>query len=64
MARLTDLMRQLAHPEWGAGLGELKRAPITPHGDDREAYVAGRDALVRKITALAMEGPAGLIPPR
>jgi len=50
----------LAHPEWAARLSELKRALIAQHGDDREAYIAGKDALVKEITALAMEGAAGL----
>lgn len=51
----------IAHPEWAARLSELKRSLVAQHGDDREAYIAGKDALVKDITALAMaaaEGPA------
>ena len=46
----------LAHPRWAARLSELKRSLVAQHGDDREAYIAGKDALVKEITALAMEG--------
>jgi GrpB-like predicted nucleotidyltransferase (UPF0157 family) len=47
-----DFLR--AHPEWAARLSELKRSLCEQHGDDRDAYMAGKDALVREITALAM----------
>ena len=43
-----------AHREWAERLSELKRSLVTQYGDDREAYMAGKDALVRKITALAV----------
>lgn len=50
----------LAHPDYAQRLSELKRSLVAQHGDDRDAYIAGKDALVREITALAMEGAAGL----
>ena len=43
-----------AHREWAERLSELKRSLAAQYGDDREAYIAGKDALVRKITALAV----------
>ena len=47
-----------AHPDWAERLSELKRALAAQHGDDRDAYIAGKDALVREITALAMQEAA------
>jgi len=44
-----------AHPEWATRLSELKRSLVAQHGDDREAYMAGKDALVREITTLAVQ---------
>jgi GrpB-like predicted nucleotidyltransferase (UPF0157 family) len=62
----AELKRHLAfrdflrtHPEWASRLSELKRSLSDRHGDDREAYMAGKDALVREITALAMEEASG-----
>ncbi len=49
----------LAHPDWAARLSELKRSLVAQHGDDREAYIAGKDALVKEITVLAMEEARG-----
>ena len=48
----------LAHPEWADRLSQLKRSLVAQHGDDREAYMAGKDPLVREITALAMQETA------
>ena len=43
-----------AHPDWASRLSALKRSLCDRHGDDREAYMAGKDALVREITGLAV----------
>jgi GrpB-like predicted nucleotidyltransferase (UPF0157 family) len=51
-----------AHPEWASRLSELKRSLEERHGDDREAYMAGKDALVREITALAAQEVTGTGP--
>jgi GrpB-like predicted nucleotidyltransferase (UPF0157 family) len=57
-----ELKRQIAfrdhlraNPECASRLSELKRALCEQHGDDREAYMAGKSAMVRHITALALE---------
>ncbi len=44
-----------ADPAWASRLSALKRSLCDRHGDDREAYMAGKDALVREITALALQ---------
>ena len=48
-----------AHSEWASRLSELKRLLSERHGDDGEAYMAGKDALVREITALAVQRASG-----
>jgi len=52
-----DFLR--AHSEWASRLSELKRLLSERHGDDGEAYMAGKDALVREITALAVQRASG-----
>jgi GrpB-like predicted nucleotidyltransferase (UPF0157 family) len=48
-----------ANPEWVARLSELKRSLCEQHGDDREAYVDGKSAMVREITSLALRDSRG-----
>jgi len=48
-----------AHPDWAERLSDLKRSLAARHGDDGEAYMAGKDALVREITALAVQRASG-----
>jgi GrpB-like predicted nucleotidyltransferase (UPF0157 family) len=43
-----------SHPEQAAELSALKRKLVRIHGGNREAYMAGKDSLVKKITALAL----------
>ncbi len=47
-----DFMRQ--HPEWRQRLSGLKRELCEQCGDDRQAYMDGKDALVKEITRLAV----------
>lgn len=47
-----DFLR--THPDWVARLSELKRSLCELHGDDREAYMEGKSAMVQEITSLAL----------
>lgn len=47
-----DFMR--GHPCWRERLSRLKWELCVAHANDRQAYIAGKDALVREITALAL----------
>jgi GrpB-like predicted nucleotidyltransferase (UPF0157 family) len=48
-----DFLR--AHPAWRERLSSLKWELCLQHGNDRQAYMDGKDALVREITALALK---------
>ena len=48
-----DFLR--ANPAWASRLSALKRSLCDRHGDDRDAYMSGKDALAREITALALQ---------
>lgn len=43
-----------AHPADARGYGDLKKALAAQFRDDREAYMAGKDELVRELLARAM----------
>jgi GrpB-like predicted nucleotidyltransferase (UPF0157 family) len=43
-----------AHPDWVERLSALKQTLCDQYGDDREAYMAGKDAMVKEITRLAL----------
>jgi len=48
-----DFMKQ--HPEWRQRLNDLKRFLCEEHDNDRQAYMDGKAAMVRKITELALK---------
>ncbi len=48
-----DFMR--CHPEWIQRLSGLKRSLCKQHNDDRQAYIEGKDAMVREITRRALD---------
>jgi GrpB-like predicted nucleotidyltransferase (UPF0157 family) len=48
-----DFLR--AHPEWVSRLSELKRSLCQRHGNDREAYMEGKSAMVQEIACLALQ---------
>ncbi|MEJ2666591.1 MAG: GrpB family protein [Deinococcales bacterium] len=43
----------LAHPDRAAAYGSLKAKLAAAHGDNREAYVAGKSGFIRETDALA-----------
>jgi GrpB-like predicted nucleotidyltransferase (UPF0157 family) len=47
-------------PAWRERLSRLKWELCLQHANDRQAYIEGKDALVRAITRLALgvDGPA------
>lgn len=47
-------MRQ--HPEWRQKLNALKRSLCEKYDNDRQSYIDGKDAMVKKITKLALKG--------
>ncbi|MCP4645211.1 MAG: GrpB family protein [bacterium] len=47
-----DFLRE--HPEWCERLSQLKQALCVDHNNDRQAYMDGKAAMVRDITARAM----------
>lgn len=48
-----EFMRR--HPEWRQKLNALKRSLCEQYGNDRQAYIDGKDAMVKEITRLALE---------
>ena len=47
-----NFMRQ--HPEWRQRLSEHKRHLCEKYNNDRQAYIDGKDAMIREITRLAL----------
>ena len=47
-----DFMR--CHPKWVQRLSGLKRSLCEQHDNDRQAYIEGKDAMVREITRRAL----------
>jgi GrpB-like predicted nucleotidyltransferase (UPF0157 family) len=48
-----------AHPQWASRLSELKRSLCERCGADRQAYIAGKSAMVQEITRLAQQWAQG-----
>lgn len=44
----------MQHPEWRQKLSELKRQLCEKYNNDRQAYIDGKDAMVKEITRLAL----------
>jgi len=44
-----------ARPDWVSRLSELKRSLSELHGNDREAYMEGKSAMVQEITCSALQ---------
>jgi GrpB-like predicted nucleotidyltransferase (UPF0157 family) len=44
------------HSEWRNRLNQLKVELCQKHGNDRQAYINGKSAMVEEITALSLEG--------
>ena len=64
-----ELVRQIAfrdylraNPDWASRLSALKRSLCEQHGDDREAYMDGKSAMVEEITSLALQESRGTRP--
>ncbi len=49
----------IAHPDRADAYGELKASLAATHGDDRAAYVHGKDAFIRETDARARRAPGG-----
>jgi GrpB-like predicted nucleotidyltransferase (UPF0157 family) len=47
-----EFMRR--HPEWRQKLNALKRSLCEQYDNDRQAYIDGKDAMVKEITRLAL----------